>query len=305
MNNYDETIYCDQDTVILSKIEHTPLPITTDINIYITDENVDYSNIRYVDKFYFYRNDTIIGQSLRHYGEYTELEIDLLKNFIKPHYAIYDVGANIGYHTVAFSKLGKHVYAFEPNKKNLKLLRKNTKKLDNVTIYDAACSNSNGTLHIQDFDVTVPGNYGEMLIKDDGQECASIIIDDLDDVYGPNLLKIDVEGHELQVLRGAIKTIVEFNPIIFYEAHGTELAEIYDLLTELGYKLYWYPCPNYNPGNFKHNKVNIFGYGAVVNILALPKEYKKIDNLIEVINRDDTIQNAFNRLQQKQDPNYE
>jgi len=300
MNNFDETIYCDRDTQILSKVEHTPLQITDNVNIYITDENVDYAYTRYVDKFYYYKNDTIIGQSLRHYGEYTELEIELLKNFIKPHYSIYDVGANIGYHTVAFSRLGKHVYAFEPNKKNLQLLKKNTRKLENVTIYDAACSNTNGTLHVQDFDTNVPGNYGEMLIQDDGQECKSITLDDLDDVYGPDLLKIDVEGHELQVLRGAINTIVEFNPIVFYEAHGTDLAEIYDLLTDLGYRLYWYPCPNYNPGNYKRNPVNMFGNGGVSNILALPKQHKKISNLEQVINRDDTLLNAFKRVQEQQ-----
>jgi FkbM family methyltransferase len=300
MNNYDETIYCDRDTMVLSKLEYTPLEITDTVNIYVTDENVDYTQTRYVDKFYFYKNDTIIGQSLRQYGEYTELEIDLLKNFIKPHWAIYDVGANIGYHTVAFAKLGKYVYAFEPNKKNLQLLRKNTKSTENVKIYDVACSNSVGELFVQDFDVTVPGNYGEMLIKDEGQSCKSITIDDLDDVYGPDLLKIDVEGHELQVLRGAIKTIVEFNPVIFYEAHGTELAEIYDLLTDLGYRLYWYPCPNYNPRNYKNNRANIFGMGGVSNILALPKEHKKIANLESVINRDDTLQNAFKRAQEQQ-----
>jgi FkbM family methyltransferase len=299
MNNFDETIYCDRDTQILSKVEHIPLQITDNVNIYITDENVDYAYTRYVDKFYYYKNDTIIGQSLRHYGEYTELEIELLKNFIKPHYSIYDVGANIGYHTVAFARLGKHVYAFEPNKKNLQLLKKNTRKLENVTIFDAACSNSNGTLFVQDFDTNVPGNYGEMLIQDDGQECKSITLDDLDDVYGPDLLKIDVEGHELQVLRGAIKTIVEFNPIIFYEAHGTDLAEIYDLLTDLGYRLYWYPCPNYNPGNYKRNPVNMFGNGGVSNILALPKQHKKISNLEQVINRDDTLQNAFKRVKER------
>ena len=296
MNNFDETIYCDSESQILSKIEYTPLEITDSVNIYMTDHSVDYTVTRYNNKFYYYKNDTIIGASLRHYGEYTELEIELLKNFIKPHHAIYDVGANIGYHTVAFSKLAKHVYAFEPNKKNLKLLNKNVKECNNVTVFDVACSNSNTELKIQDFDIDVPGNYGEMLINETGQSCKAVTIDDLNDIFAPDVLKIDVEGHELQVLRGSIKTITEFNPVIFYEAHGTELAEIYDLLTELGYKLYWYPCPNYNPRNYKANRQNIFGHGGVVNILALPQSYKKVDNLVPVINRTDTIQLAFKRV---------
>lgn len=60
----------------------------------------------------------------------------------------------------------------------------------------------------------------------------------------------------------------------------------------------WYPCPNYNPSNYKMNRHNIFGQGGVVNILALPQSYKVVDNLVPVINRDDTIQLAFKRVNQ-------
>lgn len=299
MNNYDETIYCDADNQIVSPIKHTSID-TNLINIYKpTDKDIEYQITRYTDKFYYYKNDTIIGQSIRHYGEYTQLEIELLRNFIKSHHCVYDVGANIGYHTLAFSKLAKHIYAFEPNKKNLKLLHKNLKSLDNVKVYDMACSDTNCELTIEDFDTSVPGNYGEMHTNVTGQTCTSVRIDDLDDIYGPDLIKIDVEGHELQVLKGATETIKEFNPIIFYEAHGTDLPEIYDFLTDLGYHLYWYPCPNYNPGNYKRNPVNLFGHGGVVNILAMPKSAKIINNLVNVIDRNDTIQLAFARVQKQ------
>lgn len=298
MNYYDDTIFCDKNIELLSEIKHTIVDVP-EVEVFLkVDENIEHTNTRYVDKFYYYKNDTIIGKSLKYYGEYTELELDLLKNFMNKNYVVYDVGANIGYHTVAFAKLADRVYAFEPNKKHLDLLYKNIKSFDNITVYDVACSDTIETKYIDDFDLSVPGNYGEMYMNTFGQECKSIVLDDLDDVYGPDLLKIDVEGHELQVLKGAVKTITEFNPIIFYEAHGKDLPEIYDLLNDLQYHLYWYPCPNYNLRNYKQNSNNVFGNGGVVNILAMPKTHKKISNLLPVIDRDDTIQKAFDRYRE-------
>jgi len=281
MNNYNETIYCDDESTVLGDINTYTVDLPK-VNINKPDDPyIKTVNTRYTTKFSYYKNDTIIGKSLEYYGEYTELELQLLRNFIKPNFVVYDVGANIGYHTVGFAKHTQHVYAFEPNKKNLELLRKNVKDLNNVTVYDNACSDTDTTMYVEDFDLDVPGNYGEMHMQNTGQLCKSVCIDDIDDIYSPDLIKIDVEGHELQVLRGSIKTIHEYKPIIFYEAHGNDLDEIYDMLTAMDYKLYWFPCSNYNPRNYNENTYNIFGNGGVLNILAL-HSYPKINNLLPV-----------------------
>jgi FkbM family methyltransferase len=282
VNNYNQSIFCDENTELTSEIKYTGIEVKhPNTFVTTTDKDIKIVNTRYLNDFAYYNNDIIIGKSLEYYGEYTELEIQLLRNFIKNNYVIYDVGANIGYHTVAFASLGKHVYAFEPNKKNHKLLCRNVKKFNNVTVYDTACSNKNGTMFVEDFNTDVPGNYGEMHMLEDGQECKSQRIDDIDDIYGPDLLKIDVEGHELQVLLGSLETIKEFKPIIFYEAHGSDLDEIYTLLSDLGYKLYWFPCNNYNPNNFSKRELNVFGNGGVLNILAV-HNMPRIGNLLQV-----------------------
>lgn len=283
MNNYNNSIYCDKNTELTSEliINDILLNIPNVLNdIKNVDKNIRYVDTRYVLDFAYYTNDTIIGKSLEYYGEYTELEIQLLYNFIDSDYIVYDIGSNIGYHTVAFANKAKHVYAFEPNKKNLKLLQKNVSKFKNVTVYDVACSNHVGKMHVEDFDLDKPGNYGEMHMLDTGQECDSIKVDDLE-IYAPDLIKIDVEGHELQVLLGAMETIKEYKPKIFYEAHGNDLDLIYKLLTELDYRLYWFPCSNYNQNNYRKNQVNIFGNGGVLNILAV-HNMPKIGNLLEV-----------------------
>lgn len=299
MMNFDQTIYCDKNTEILSNSYIRDLVLKQPGVLLVDHSNVSgvsFTKTRYSDMFWLYSNDTIIGQSLRYYGEYTELEIELLKNFIKPHFTVYDIGANIGYHTLAFSKLAQDVYAFEPNKKNLELLRKNVGNCENVVIYDSACSDQNTKMYVEDFDTTKPGNYGEMRMLETGQECESVRIDDIADIFGPDLMKIDVEGHEIQVLKGSLETIQQYKPIIFYEAHGNDLPEIYDLLIGLDYTLYWYPCRNYNPNNYLKNSNNVFGHGGVVNILALPNnKYGQVTNLITVTHRHDTIQNAVKR----------
>ena len=254
---------------------------------------------RYSDVFWFYRSDSIIGQSLHHYGEYTQFELNLLDNFIQPNSVIYDIGANIGVHTVAFAQKGKHVYAFEPNKLNYKLLKLNTACLDNVSLYETAISSDVGVTHIEEFNLTNIGNYGECRIVENGQECAKTSIDTLvnnKEIEVPHVIKIDVEGHEYEVFRGMEQTIKIYMPVIFYEALHCDLSSIYDMLHGLQYKLYWFPCANYNPQNYRNNRNNIFGAGGVINILAVPPSMVIQTSLPEVISNTDTFIDAVNRM---------
>lgn len=254
---------------------------------------------RYSSVFWFYKTDSIIGQSLYHYGEYTQFELNLLDNFITPDSVIYDIGANIGVHTVAFAEKGKHVYAFEPNKLNYKLLKLNTIDYDNVSLYETAISKDAGITHIEEFSLTNIGNYGECRIVDDGQECTKISIDELvraKELQPPSLIKIDVEGHEWEVFQGMSETVKTHMPIVFYEALHCDLASIYDMLHGLQYKLFWFPCANYNPQNYRNNRLNIFGNGGVINILAVPPTMTIKTTLPEVISNTDTFMDAVNRM---------
>ena len=53
-----------------------------------------------------YNNSDIwVGRSIEKYGEYSESEVQVFRDFIKPGFAILDVGANTGSHTIAFSRL--------------------------------------------------------------------------------------------------------------------------------------------------------------------------------------------------------
>lgn len=299
----------------MNNLKHTPIQINIpntihshDRDCFIIDENyvplpegIMHAQTRYTSTFHIYEKDVIIGQALRYYGEYTQVELDVLNLFINQNSIVYDIGSNIGYHTVGFANKAKHVYAFEPNLKNLRLLSLNTQKLKNVSIYDVACSDINGDSFISDYELNDVGNYGECMMSDIGQPCKTKRIDDLN-LPKPDIIKIDVEGHELKVFNGAKETIRQSKPVILYEAmHGTGFDLIYDfLVTELEYKIYWFPAMNYNPNNYKQNKTNIFGSGGVVNCLAIPKHINAtVNGLEQMLSRDDTYMAAFTRIKDR------
>ena len=252
---------------------------------------------RYTSNFHYYEGDYIIGASIALYGEYTQVEIDLLKNFINANSIVYDIGGNIGYHTVAFASMAKEVHSFEPNDRNYLLLEKNTAHLSNVRLYRAACSNVVGESFISDYDTSQPGNYGECMMGESGQPCKTIRIDDLN-LPLPDVIKIDVEGHELKVFQGAYNTISKNRPVIFYESmHGSGFDLIHDMLVKnLGYTIYYYPAANYNPNNFNRVEQNIFGNGGVINCIALPPGSGKIDGLPQMVERSDNYNIALGRL---------
>lgn len=228
---------------------------------------------RYHSNFSYFVNDEMIGSSLQRYGEYQQSELDFLLSLLTPDSVVYDVGANIGYHTTAFASRARQVISFEPNPQNFALLQQNTCDLDRVIRYQAAVSNTQNPGYIADFDPAVYGNFGHMTMTDSGIEVPCVTLDSLTEAP-PDLIKIDVEGHEYEVLQGGINLIKNRRPVVYYEAIETpNLGEIYRMLTDVHYRLYWLCIRNYNPNNFLGQKENIYLDSALMSILAWPGHY--------------------------------
>ena len=251
---------------------------------------------RYSNNFSYYSTDEMIGRSLELYGEYSQSELEFLLSMLNENSVVYDVGANIGYHTTAFASVAKKVYAFEPHPKNYALLEQNTKDLDHVYIGKYAVSNSNTTCYISDYNPEQPGNFGMVKVINDasGIETTAITLDtaglDL-----PDMIKIDVEGSELQVLQGCKQIIQQKCPVIFYEAIETsQLREIYEFLEPLGYRFYWAQINNYNPNNFAGNTENVFGTSALMSIIAWPKALTELP-LTPVLGPDDDVSRFYTK----------
>lgn len=170
-------------------------------------------------------------------------EIDLLSDVfsrIGRHSVVVDVGANIGNHVVFFSKVcGAKVIAFEPYRATRDQLIANVALNgveDLVEVHDAALGavSSSGVL-----DVVSLRNLGQTMIRRQPDGAGDVRIVKLDDVIAGrhiDLIKVDTEGMELEVLRGAEETILRCKPLIYAEAQSPDtLARLEHLLAAYDY----------------------------------------------------------------------
>ena len=168
--------------------------------------------------------------------------LDLIRRIPLKRGAIVDVGANIGNHSVFFALLmGRATHAFEVSPSNLTVLRNNVELngvADLVQIHEYGLFSENTTCSI----VENPENMGQTHIGAVGPDAENVIelkrLDGvMDDDEAISLLKIDVEGAELDVLKGAVATLSRCEPICVVEVQpGPELAQVADFFTENGYQ---------------------------------------------------------------------
>ena len=142
---------------------------------------------------------------------------------IQPGSVVYDVGANVGYFSLLASELtGKEgqVYSFEPLPRNIKFLmkHKSLNNLNNIEVIEAAVSFQSGEAL---FDLGASSAMGH-LSEVGGLRVRMVSLDDLvseGELQPPEYIKIDVEGAEYDVLRGAEKIIEKFRPTLFLDTH--------------------------------------------------------------------------------------
>jgi FkbM family methyltransferase len=256
-------------------------------------------------KFTFFDNDIIIGKSLNVYGEYCEWEIMCLEQIIEPDWHIADIGANIGTHTVPFTRLAHkgHVHAFEPNEYSRGLLERNLldNKVTNATVFPYALSRSAGNRYLSNYNPQKPGNYGESSLNTSGEYMELVPTMRLDQMQFTrlDLLKVDVEGEELAVFKGAKHTLAKHLPSVFVECNDeTHLTHIYTRFKKLGYeKMYWCPVRNFNPDNYNNFEKNIFGSSGVINLLVIsPKINVKFEYLEPVLDENDSYKKMYARV---------
>jgi hypothetical protein len=87
------------------------------------------------------------------------------------------------------------------------------------------------------------------------------------------LIKIDVEGMELPVLRGAVETIGRFKPLLYVENDRVDKSkDLMQFIDGLGYDMYWHLPPLYSPANFYRNPQNIFANIVSGNLLCVHRD---------------------------------
>lgn len=197
-----------------------------------------------------------LSQSMCHpyfyYGglQHESFTDELFKVYLRPGDVILDIGANVGYYTRLVSKLvgntGK-VYAFEPMPAAIRILKMNIEDLDNVILHEVAVSNKKG---FDKFTVRVKGATSSLGDDKNSAEVITVSTNTIDNMLSGinkiDMIKIDVEGYEYEVLEGAIETIRETKPLIYFEyidnyvaERGVTLEKFKSLLQPLGYSFSW------------------------------------------------------------------
>lgn len=178
------------------------------------------------------------GAWLGSYERETQLK---MAQVVRPGWVAYDIGAHVGVYTLLLSHLVKpegHVVSFEPVPKNLSFLHGHIEmnKLLNVTIVEAALSDHEGLDHFKLEESSAMGH----LDKDGELKIQTLTMDSYVQRSGrlPDLIKIDVEGAEAAVLRGAQQLLRERPPVIFLSTHGMEAHKTCcAILSQGGYTL--------------------------------------------------------------------
>jgi FkbM family methyltransferase len=158
-----------------------------------------------------------------------EADLAILPHVIKPDFVCLDLGANLGIFTKHLSRLSSQVISIEPMRETFSFLKNNVRELPNVTLHNAAVSDHLGTVSME-----CPNIYEAHIVADSG-DIPCITVDSLN-LPRIDFIKVDVEGHELPVIKGALTTISRHRPMWLIESNWD--SPLFDQMQMLGYSCY-------------------------------------------------------------------
>jgi len=189
------------------------------------------------------------------YGQYENKESKLFRKLCLKESVIFDIGANVGYFSLIAGKTNKNnrVYSFEPVSRTFERATTNINlnKLTNIFLHKKIISNST---ELASINIGNDSNWGMSSLvhhehlSGDVEKVESITLDNFvkeQKIDRLDIVKIDVEGFELNVLQGMEETLIRYKPIILIEildqnlnANNHKPADIYNFLWEMGYRSY-------------------------------------------------------------------
>jgi FkbM family methyltransferase len=188
----------------------------------------------------------LIGMEINIGGVYSGNDLDALFQWLRQaHPSLFqgtalDIGANIGNHALYFSDHFAKVLAFEPNGRTYELLKFNAGMAPNIEAYNVGISDRASDAWMVFNKVNMGGARVVRAAEADATQVKLAPLDTLvredEDV---TLVKIDVEGHEREVLLGSEKVIRRHRPLIMFEQHVKEIengtSPCIELLRSYGY----------------------------------------------------------------------
>lgn len=168
-----------------------------------------------------------------------------LEMLVQEGMVVYDIGANVGFFTVLLAKLvgpSGQVFAFEPLPENARQIQYNARLngFTNIRVDLAAVGDASGTAAFRVTDFSTTGklrSVGTVDVQTDEIGAKTRVLDTLvfqSEIPAPSLIKIDAEGGEVGILKGAEKILQKARPILLIELHSTA-EEVLDILRRHDY----------------------------------------------------------------------
>lgn len=193
-------------------------------------------------------------------------DIDCALTWVTPSSVVVDVGAHVGLFTIPIAKHVAHIHAIEPNTKTFALLEQNIERngITNATLHNVIIADAHKTFSESTDAPGAETQYHESATGKQGVPLHTIV-DQVD------FIKIDVEGMELSVLRGAQSLINKHKPIILFEVnkkalddHHVDRSELNKFFTHNQYQLY-------RIENGSLHELFSLQQSIFMNVLAIPR----------------------------------
>jgi FkbM family methyltransferase len=178
-------------------------------------------------------------------GTYEREKQDVCAGLVHRGMTVYDIGAQAGFYSLAFSKLvgdSGHVYSFEPLAENCANLVDHLRMngIKNVTVHQMAVSEQSG---IVDFQIAESNAMGSITNEQGFYRVCAVALDTCIEKGVlpplPDLVKMDVEGGESRVLRGAVRLLSQGRTIWLVALHGQQQKqECWEILRGHNHAIY-------------------------------------------------------------------
>jgi FkbM family methyltransferase len=188
------------------------------------------------------------------YGTYDERhEAGMVRRVLEKHEVFWDIGANVGFYALLAAALLQntgHIVAFEPGQIAHRMLQENIalNSFQNIAVYQVAVTDTEGEAVLFSAAQVADGGANLFLPGKDqtlSQTCRTVSLDKFSEdlkLPKPDFIKMDVEGAELAVLRGADRILKEDQPLLLMEMKdavlktaGTDKASVQNVLFQYGY----------------------------------------------------------------------
>lgn len=181
-------------------------------------------------------------------GRYEQAMQQVLAEHLGPGKVFYDIGAGIGFYSCLAARLGATVYAFEPDAQNADLVEKHAelnKLSGNLKVVRMAASSKSGPVNLRPPAASRLTSHANSVVVEEACEdtiqIESVRLDEFANEYPrPTLCKLDVEGHESEVLKGSDSVFRSVRPLVLCELHDAQNESfVGSWLVERGYQLTW------------------------------------------------------------------